>query len=178
VVINAATITPETWRPSSSGSRRARPGAGSALEEAAWLQLYNRRNRRHALRDPEPDPAGSRRQNFQRVGGTTRVHVDVRIISSSSRDLAAEIAVGRFREDLFHRLGVVPIRVPSLSERREDVPELIGFFMDQISAATGLPKRRIAEEAMAVLQSHDWPGNVRQLRKQRRAAADPDQRRP
>jgi two-component system nitrogen regulation response regulator NtrX len=103
-------------------------------------------------------------QNFQRVGGTTRVHVDVRIISSSSRDLGAEIAEGRFREDLFHRLSVVPIRVPALSERREDVPELIGFFMDQISASTGLPKRRIAEDAMAVLQSHDWPGNVRQLR--------------
>jgi two-component system, NtrC family, nitrogen regulation response regulator NtrX len=103
-------------------------------------------------------------QNFQRVGGTTRVHVDVRIISSSSRDLPAEIAAGRFREDLFHRLGVIPIRVPSLSERREDVPELIEFFMDQISATTGLPKRRIADDAMAVLQSHDWPGNVRQLR--------------
>jgi two-component system nitrogen regulation response regulator NtrX len=103
-------------------------------------------------------------QNFQRVGGSTRVHVDVRIISSSSRDLADEIAAGRFREDLFHRLSVVPIRVPSLSEHREDVPELIGFFMDQISAATGLPKRRIADDAMAVLQSHDWPGNVRQLR--------------
>ena len=88
----------------------------------------------------------------------------MRIISSSSRDLAAEIAAGRFREDLFHRLSVVPIRVPSLSERREDVPELIEFFMDQISAATGLPKRRIGEDAMAVLQSHDWPGNVRQLR--------------
>jgi two-component system, NtrC family, nitrogen regulation response regulator NtrX len=103
-------------------------------------------------------------QNFQRVGDTTRVHVDVRIISSSSRDLAVEIAEGRFREDLFHRLSVVPVRVPALSERREDVPELIGFFMDQISAATGLPKRRIADDAMAVLQSHDWPGNVRQLR--------------
>ena len=103
-------------------------------------------------------------QNFQRVGGTTRVHVDVRIISSSSRDLPAEIAAGRFREDLFHRLGVVPIRVPSLSERREDVPELIEFFMEQISHATGLPQRAIAEDAMAVLQSHDWPGNVRQLR--------------
>jgi two-component system nitrogen regulation response regulator NtrX len=103
-------------------------------------------------------------QNFQRVGGTTRVHVDVRIISSSSRDLAAEIQAGRFREDLFHRLSVVPIRVPSLHERREDVPELIEFFMDQISSATGLSKRRIADDAMAVLQSHDWPGNVRQLR--------------
>jgi two-component system nitrogen regulation response regulator NtrX len=103
-------------------------------------------------------------QNFQRIGGTTRVHVDVRIVSSSSRDLPAAIAAGQFREDLFHRLGVIPIRVPSLAERREDVPELIEFFMEQISSTTGLPKRRIAEDAMAVLQSHDWPGNVRQLR--------------
>jgi two-component system nitrogen regulation response regulator NtrX len=103
-------------------------------------------------------------QNFQRVGGTTRVHVDVRIISSSSRDLAEEIGGGRFREDLFHRLSVVPLRVPSVSERREDVPELIEFFMEQISGSTGLPRRRIADDAMAVLQSHDWPGNVRQLR--------------
>ena len=67
-------------------------------------------------------------QNFQRVDGTTRVHVDVRIISSSSRDLGVEIAEGRFREDLFHRLSVVPIRVPALSERREDVPELIDLL--------------------------------------------------
>ena len=101
---------------------------------------------------------------YDRVGGTTRVHVDVRIISSSSRDLQEEIAAGRFREDLFHRLSVVPIRVPALSERREDVPELIQFFMDNISSQTGLPKRRIAEDAMAVLQSHNWPGNVRQLK--------------
>jgi two-component system nitrogen regulation response regulator NtrX len=103
-------------------------------------------------------------QNFQRVGGTMRVHVDVRVISSTARDLAGEIAAGRFREDLLHRLSVVPIRVPSLAERREDIPELIGHFMDQISASTGLPKRVIADDALAVLQSHDWPGNIRQLR--------------
>lgn len=103
-------------------------------------------------------------QNFQRIGGHTRVHVDVRIISSSSKDLVAEIAEGHFREDLFHRLSVVPIRVPSLSERREDIPELISFFMEQISTTTGLPKKQINMDALAILQSHDWPGNVRQLR--------------
>jgi len=103
-------------------------------------------------------------QNFQRVGGATRVSVDVRIISSSGRDLQLEISAGRFREDLFHRLNVVPVRVPPLAERREDIPELIQFFMEQISLATGLPRRIIAESAMAVLQTHDWPGNVRQLR--------------
>ena len=86
------------------------------------------------------------------------------MISSSARDLALDIAEGRFREDLFHRLSVVPLRVPSLSERREDIPELIDFFMEQISAAAGLPKRGMAEDALAILQSHEWPGNVRELR--------------
>ncbi|MPT22319.1 MAG: sigma-54-dependent Fis family transcriptional regulator, partial [Starkeya sp.] len=98
------------------------------------------------------------------VGGNTRVSVDVRIISSTARNLEKEIAEGRFREDLYHRLGVVPVRVPPLAERREDVPELVEFFLDQISQSTGLPRRRVADDALAVLQSHDWPGNVRQLR--------------
>ena len=103
-------------------------------------------------------------QTFERVGGSSRVAVDVRIISSTARNLEAEIAAGRFREDLYHRLSVVPIRVPPLAERREDIAELVDFFMEQISHATGLPKRSIGDDAMAVLQSHDWPGNVRQLR--------------
>jgi two-component system nitrogen regulation response regulator NtrX len=166
VVINAAMITPENMEAELFG---VEGGEGDvrrvgALEEAHGGTLHideiaemPRETQSRVLRVLVD-------QNFQRLGGTTRVHVDVRVVSSSSRDLAAEIAAGRFREDLFHRLGVVPIRVPSLSERREDVPELIAFFMEQISAATGLPKRRIAEDAMAVLQSHDWPGNVRQLR--------------
>src|ERR1700704_28883 len=103
-------------------------------------------------------------QTFQRVGGTNKVQVDVRIISSTGRNIEAEIAAGKFREDLYHRLSVVPIRVPPLAERREDIPLLIEYFMQQISLATGLPRRLIGEDAMAVLQSHDWPGNVRQLR--------------
>ena len=103
-------------------------------------------------------------QSFQRVGGTGKVQVDVRIISSTARNLEEEIAAGHFREDLYHRLSVVPIRVPALSERREDIPELIDYFMEQISAGSGLPKRQIGQDAMAVLQSHVWPGNVRQLR--------------
>ena len=103
-------------------------------------------------------------QTFQRVGGSTKVTVDVRIISSTSRTIEADIAAGRFREDLYHRLSVVPIRVPGLAERREDIPELVEYFMTQISQATGLPKRKVGDDALAVLQSHDWPGNVRQLR--------------
>lgn len=103
-------------------------------------------------------------QRFRRVHGDGDVQVDVRVVSSTSKDLRAEIAEGRFREDLFHRLNVVPVRVPGLSERREDIAELVDYFVERISAATGLPKRRLGEDAVAMLQSHDWPGNVRQLR--------------
>jgi two-component system nitrogen regulation response regulator NtrX len=103
-------------------------------------------------------------QTFQRVGGTTRVQVDARVISSSTRDLRNEIANGRFREDLYHRLNVVPVRVPSLSERRDDIPPLVTHFMKRLSVASGLPIREIGDDAMAVLQAHNWPGNVRQLR--------------
>ncbi len=103
-------------------------------------------------------------QTFQRVGGSNKISVDVRIVSSTTRNIEADIAAGKFREDLYHRLSVVPVRVPPLAERREDIPDLVLYFMEQISVATGLPKRVIGEDAMAVLQSHDWPGNVRQLR--------------
>lgn len=103
-------------------------------------------------------------QRFRRVGGEQDVQVDVRVISSTSKDLKAEISEGRFREDLFHRLNVVPIRVPGLSERREDIAELIEHFIDNLSASQGLPWRRVGEDAVAVLQVHPWPGNVRQLR--------------
>src|SRR5690606_23585361 len=103
-------------------------------------------------------------QTFLRVDGSTKVKVDVRILSSSARDLEQEIIDGTLRQDLFHRLSVVPIRVPALAERREDIPDLVHFFMEQISRTAGLPIRRIGDDAMAVLQAHDWPGNIRQLR--------------
>jgi two-component system nitrogen regulation response regulator NtrX len=103
-------------------------------------------------------------QRFRRVGGDQDVQVDVRVVSSTSKDLREEIAGGRFREDLFHRLNVVPVRVPGLSERREDIAELVSYFIDRIAEATGLPKRTLGEDAVATLQVHDWPGNVRQLR--------------
>ena len=103
-------------------------------------------------------------QYFHRVNGATPVKVDVRFISSTARNLEAEIQQGTFRDDLFHRLAVVPLRVPALNERRDDIPEIVEHFMSQISDSQGLPKRPIAEEAMAVLQGHDWPGNIRQLK--------------
>ena len=103
-------------------------------------------------------------QRFRRVGGEQDVQVDVRVVSSTSKDLKAEITEGRFREDLFHRLNVVPIRVPPLAERREDIAELVEHFVDLLSSSQGLQRRRIGDDAVAVLQVHPWPGNVRQLR--------------
>jgi len=103
-------------------------------------------------------------QQFERVGGTKRVKVDVRIISSTAHNLDAMIADGRFREDLYHRLAVVPVLVPGLSERREDVPMLVTHFMAMMGAQAGIKPRRMGADALAVLQAHNWPGNVRQLR--------------
>jgi len=103
-------------------------------------------------------------QRFRRVGGDSDVQVDVRVVSSTTKDLRAEIEAGRFREDLFHRLNVVPLRAPGLSERREDIPELIDYYLDRLSASSGLPRRILADDAYATLQVQSWPGNVRQLR--------------
>jgi two-component system, NtrC family, nitrogen regulation response regulator NtrX len=166
VVINAAAITPERMEIELFGvePNGEHPRKTGALEEAHGGTLFideigdmPRETQNKILRVLVD-------QTFQRQGGTAKVNVDVRIISSTARNLEEEIAEGRFREDLYHRLSVVPVFVPPLSERREDIPELIDYFMDQISAATGLPKRQIGQDAMAVLQSHVWPGNVRQLR--------------
>ncbi len=94
----------------------------------------------------------------------TRVQVDARVICSTTTDLRTEIAAGTFREDLYHRLNVVPVRVPALAERREDIPMLVAHFMKRLSATSGLAMRDVGDDAMAVLQAHTGPGNVRQLR--------------
>jgi len=167
IVINAATITPERMETELFGVEGNNNGTSrkiGALEEADSGTLFideiadmPRETQNRILRVLVD-------QNFQRVNGTARIHVDVRIISCTGRNLESEVAEGNFREDLYHRLSVVPIRVPPLSERREDIAELVDHFLDQISAATGLPRRQIGPDALAVLESHDWPGNVRQLR--------------
>jgi two-component system nitrogen regulation response regulator NtrX len=167
VVINAAAITPERMEielfgvDPTNGSTERKVGA---LEEAHGGTLFI-----DEIADMPRDTQNKILrvlvdQTFQRVGGTSKVAVDVRIVSSTSRNIEAEIAAGKFREDLYHRLSVVPVRVPPLAERREDIPDLVNYFMEQISLSTGLPQRQIGADAMAVLQSHDWPGNVRQLR--------------
>jgi two-component system nitrogen regulation response regulator NtrX len=166
IVINAAAITPDRMETELFGVEQngGEPRKLGALEDAHGGTLFvddvadlPRETQNRILRVLVE-------QTFQRVGGSAKVAVDVRIVASTARNLEALIAEGAFREDLYHRLSVVPIRVPALSERREDIPDLIDYFMDQISQSTGLPKRRIGEDAMAVLQSHNWPGNVRQLR--------------
>jgi two-component system nitrogen regulation response regulator NtrX len=167
VVINAAAMTPERMEVELFGIEQTEGRSErkiGALEEAHGGTLFideiadmPRETQNKILRVLVD-------QTFQRVGGVTKVSVDVRIISSTGRNIEAEIAAGRFRDDLYHRMSVVPIRVPPLAERREDIADLVDYFMDQISQSTGLPKRIIGEDALAVLQSHDWPGNVRQLR--------------
>ncbi|MFP3943882.1 MAG: sigma 54-interacting transcriptional regulator, partial [Alphaproteobacteria bacterium] len=166
VAINAATISPERMElelfgvegtehePRKVGVFEKAHGGTLYLDEVAEMPLETQSKILRVLVD----------QTFERVGGGTKVQVDVRVMSSSSKNLREEIASNRFREDLFHRLNVVPIRVPSLAERRDDIPLLVEYFMDRLTTASGLPPRRIGDDALAALQAHHWPGNVRQLR--------------
>jgi len=166
IAINAANMSPENVELELFGSDEGVDGTGSVgaleaahngtlfVDEVAEMPIETQSKVLRVLVD----------QSFHRIGGKHQVKVDVRIISSTSKDLSEEITYGRFREDLFHRLSVVPINVPTLAERRDDIPGLISYFMEIISAGTGLPVRKISDEALAALQSSDWPGNVRQLR--------------
>jgi two-component system nitrogen regulation response regulator NtrX len=166
VVLNAAAMAPDRVEEELFGTedRVGGPRKVGALEESHGGTLYI-----DEVADMPLETQGKVlrvlvEQKFLRVGGTQKVAVDVRIISSTSRDLEREMAEGRFREDLYHRLNVVPLRVPSLAERREDIPDLITYFVQQVAQASGLAPRTIGEDAIAVLQAHDWPGNVRELR--------------
>ncbi|WP_208433827.1 sigma-54-dependent transcriptional regulator [Bartonella taylorii] len=165
VTINAATITPERMEielfgnEMEGGERKI-----GALEEAHGGILYL-----DEIADMPRETQGKilrvlTGQTFERVGGTKRVKVDVRIISSTAQNLENLISDGRFREDLFHRLSVVPITVPPLSARREDIPELVHHFVKTISQQVGIKPREISNDVISILQTHAWPGNVRQLR--------------
>ena len=169
VALNCATLNPArfeeelfgveggpdpTTQPRRAGVLERAHGGTLLLDEVADMPLETQGKIVRALQE----------QGFERVGGGTRVKVDVRVLATTNRDLAAEIQGGRFREDLFYRLAVVPLRVPPLRERREDVPVLARAFMTRSAEASGIPPREISEDAMAAMQSYDWPGNVRQLR--------------
>ena len=103
-------------------------------------------------------------QKFQRVGGNDQIKVDLRVLSSTSCDLEVEIAERRFREELFHRLNVVPVEVPTLEERREDIPELVEHFVEHFNQTQGLNMRKLSDDAATLLQTLPWPGNIRQLK--------------
>ena len=166
VVVNAAAIAPERMEIELFGTEgsddEARKvgvfeqahGGTLFLDEVADMPLQTQSKILRLLTD----------QTFERVGGHRTVQVDVRVVSATCRDLRQEITQGNFREDLYHRLNVVPIHMPALRERRQDIPLLSSHFIERIAKANGLPMRYMDDAAIAVLQAYDWPGNVRQLR--------------
>src|SRR5690606_13024935 len=165
VTINAAVITPERMEIELFGTEAdgAERKVG-ALEEAHRGTLYIDEVANMPLETQGKILRVLVDQQLERVGGSKKVKVDVRIISSTSQNLEQLIAAGRFREDLYHRLAVVPVYVAGLAARREDIPFLVDGFMDRLARQPGVRPRRLGEAATAVLQAHDWPGNVRQLR--------------
>ncbi len=167
VPVNCATMRPDRLEielfgceasndgsPRKIGTFERAHGGTLLLDEVADMPLETQGKIVRALQE----------QTFERVGGSRRVEVDVRVVASSNRELSAEIAAGRFREDLFYRLNVVPIRVPPLRDRREDIPLLARHFMARGAAAARIMARDFGEDALAALQAYTWPGNVRQLR--------------
>ncbi|PQO24167.1 sigma-54-dependent Fis family transcriptional regulator [Rhodobacteraceae bacterium WD3A24] len=165
VVVSSAAVEPDRMEEVLFGRESAERGhEPGLLEQAHGGVVY--------LDEVADMPAGTQskilrvlvEQQFTRVGGADTVRVDLRVISSTTRDLRAEIAAGRFRQELYDRLNVVPVAVPGLDQRREDIPELADYFIAQFNKTQGLPQRPLSDEARALLQTMPWPGNVRQLR--------------
>lgn len=167
VALNCATMRPDRLEVELFGTEHAVEGGGrkvGTFEQAHGGTLYLDEVADMPLETQGKIVRVLQEQTFERVGGTSRVEVDVRVIASTNRDLTAEIELGRFRQDLFYRLSVVPLKMPALRERREDIPLLARHFMQRTAESAGLPLRVFGEDAMAALQAYDWPGNVRQLR--------------
>lgn len=167
VALNCATMRPDRLEVELFGTEHGFEGGGrkvGTFEQAHGGTLFLDEVADMPLETQGKIVRVLQEQTFERVGGTSRVDVDVRVIASTNRDLTAEIEVGRFRQDLFYRLSVVPLKMPPLRERREDIPLLAKHFMQRTAETAGLPIRTFGEDAMAALQAYDWPGNVRQLR--------------
>ncbi|RFD18934.1 sigma-54-dependent Fis family transcriptional regulator [Komagataeibacter melaceti] len=167
IALNCATLAPGRFEEELFGIEGGENGVGRRtgvlerahggtllLDEVSDMPLETQGKIVRALQD----------QTFERLGGARRVKVDVRVLATTNRDLQSEIALGRFREDLYYRLAVVPLRIPGLRERREDIPELARMFLDRAAENAGLPLRELSGDAIAALQSYEWPGNVRELR--------------
>lgn len=169
VVVNSAMMRPESLEMELFGSEQGYPDSTSPRRMGTFERAHGGTLFFDEVADMPLETQGKmvrviQEQSFEREGSGARVEVDVRVIAASNRDLAEEIEAKRFREDLFYRLNVVPIHVPALRERREDIPMLAHYFMQRAAESSGLPTREIANDAMAVLQACEWPGNVRQLR--------------
>ncbi len=169
VVLNCATLSPVRFEEELFGVE----GGADAMREPRHAGVLERAHGGTLLLDEVSDMPletqgkivrALQEQSFERVGGGARVRFDVRVLATTNRDLRAEIGNGRFREDLFYRLAVVPLRVPSLRERREDVPVLARELLARSAEISGMPARQLAEDAVTALQAYEWPGNVRQLR--------------
>jgi two-component system, NtrC family, nitrogen regulation response regulator NtrX len=169
VVMNCATLNParfeeELFGLEAGGDSTAHPRRAGVLERAHTGTLLLDEVSDMPLETQGKIVRALQDQTFERLGGSSRVKVDVRVLSTTNRDLQAEIAAGRFREDLYYRLAVVPVKVPALRERREDVPSLALSFIARSAESSGIPPRSLSADTLAALQAYDWPGNVRQLR--------------
>jgi two-component system nitrogen regulation response regulator NtrX len=169
VVLNCASMRPERVEIELFGVEAGVEGPNNLPKVGTFEQAHNGTLFLDEVADMPLETQGKivrvlQDQTFERVGGRQRVSVDVRVVAATNRDLSAEIAAGRFREDLYYRLNVVPVRVPPLRERRDDIPQLVRHFMMRAAASSGMASREIGEDAMAALQAYGWPGNVRQLR--------------
>jgi len=169
VVLNCATMSPERVESELFGEEFMSADNEPGKKIGTFEQAHNGTLFLDEVADMPLETQGKivralQEQIFQRVGGSTRVEVSVRVIASTTRDLSKEITDGNFREDLYYRLNVVPIVVPSLIERRDDIPDLTNHFATQAMDNAGLSTRSIGLDAIAALQTYSWPGNVRELR--------------
>ncbi len=169
VVVNSAMMRPDTLEAELFGSEPSDINSDSPRRIGTFERAHGGTLFFDEVSDMPIETQGKmvrviQEQSFERIGSGARVAVDVRVIAATNKDLMTEIEQKRFREDLYYRLNVVPIHVPPLKERRDDIPELASHFMLSASKIAGLYPRKIADDALAVLQSCDWPGNIRQLR--------------